>query len=74
LRRRSGIESATFVFDGGMSGQINLQAMNEAGLSCVTRLSNATLRLVGTRFYEGVGEVAGEVELNSGAPSYFSKA
>lgn len=43
LRRRFGIESATFVFDGGMSGEINLQAMREAGLSYVTRLSNATL-------------------------------
>ena len=43
LRRRFGIESATFVFDGGMSGQINLQAMNAAGLNYVTRLSSATL-------------------------------
>ena len=43
LRRRFGIESATFVFDGGMSGQINLEAMSKAGLNYVTRLSNATL-------------------------------
>ena len=43
LRRRFGIESATFVFDGGMSGEVNLRAMSEAGLSYVTRLSNATL-------------------------------
>ena len=43
LRRRFGIQAATFVFDGGMSGQINLQAMDEAGLSYVTRLSNSTL-------------------------------
>ena len=44
LRRRFGITSATFVFDGGMSGEINLKAMSEAGLSYVTRLSNATLQ------------------------------
>ena len=43
LKRRFGITEATFVFDGGMSGGINLQAMSEAGLDYVTRLSNATL-------------------------------
>ncbi len=43
LKRRFGIAEATFVFDGGMSGEINLKAMDEAGLSYVTRLSNATL-------------------------------
>lgn len=43
LERRFGITKATFVFDGGMSGEINLKAMSAAGLSYVTRLSNATL-------------------------------
>ena len=47
LRRRFGIQEATFVFDGGMSSRINLEAMDTAGLGYVTRLSAATLhRLV----------------------------
>ncbi len=44
LRRRFGIKEATFVFDGGMSSQINLEAMNAANLGYVTRLSVATLK------------------------------
>jgi hypothetical protein len=44
LRRRFGITEATFVFDGGMSSQINLEAMDAAHLGYVTRLSAATLR------------------------------
>lgn len=44
LRRRFGITQATFVFDGGMSSQINLDAMDAAHLKYVTRLSAATLR------------------------------
>ena len=44
LRRRFGIKAATFVFDGGMSSEINLEAMSAAGLGYVTRLSAATLR------------------------------
>jgi transposase len=44
LRRRFGIKEATFVFDGGMSSQINLEALNEANLGYVTRLSAATLQ------------------------------
>src|SRR5438093_1225022 len=43
LRRRFGIEEATFVFDGGMSSRINLEAMDQAHLKYVTRLSVATL-------------------------------
>jgi transposase len=43
LRRRFGIQEATFVFDGGMSSQINLEAMDAAGLGYVTRLSALTL-------------------------------
>jgi len=44
LRRRFGIREATFVFDGGMSSQINLEAMDAAKLGYVTRLSATTLR------------------------------
>jgi transposase len=44
LRRRFGIQEATFVFDGGMSSQINLEALSAAHLGYVTRLSAATLR------------------------------
>jgi transposase len=44
LRRRLGIQEATFVFDGGMSSQVNLEAMNAAHLGYVTRLSAATLQ------------------------------
>ena len=43
LRRRFGIEEATFVFDGGMSSRVNLEAMDQAHLKYVTRLSVATL-------------------------------
>jgi len=44
LRRRFEIKEATFVFDGGMSSRINLEAMDAAHLGYVTRLSAATLR------------------------------
>jgi len=44
LGRRFGIKEATFVFDGGMSSEINLEAMNAAALGYVTRLSASTLR------------------------------
>jgi len=46
LRRRFGITEATFVFDGGMSSQVNLEAMSQAHLKYVTRLSSATLQSV----------------------------
>ena len=48
LRRRFGIAEATFVFDGGMSSRINLEAMDEAHLGYVTRLSTATLQSLAT--------------------------
>lgn len=57
LKRRFGITEATFVFDGGMSGTINLEAMREAGLSYVTRLSNATLDSLLTQSAETLEEV-----------------
>lgn len=44
LRRRFGIQEATFVFDGGMSSEINLEALTEAKLRFVTRLSAPTLQ------------------------------
>lgn len=44
LRRRFGIREATFVFDGGMSSQVNLEALSQAHLKFVTRLSTASLQ------------------------------
>jgi hypothetical protein len=43
LRRRFGISEVTFVFDGGMSSTVNLEALSAAQMQFVTRLSNATL-------------------------------
>ena len=43
LRRRFGIAAVTFVFDGGMSSAVNLDALTEAHMQFVTRLSNATM-------------------------------
>jgi transposase len=59
LRRRFGIKEATFVFDGGMSSRINLEAMTAAGLGYVTRLSAATLQSL-------VAELALERQLELG--------
>jgi hypothetical protein len=44
LRRRFAIREATFVFDGGMSSHLNLEALDHASLGYVTRLSAATLQ------------------------------
>ena len=46
LGRRFGIRQAVFVFDGGMSSTINLEAMQREQLFFVTRLSAATLASV----------------------------
>lgn len=43
LRRRFGIKEAVFVFDGGMSSKINLEAVEALHLKYVTRLGAATL-------------------------------
>lgn len=43
LRRRFGIREAVFVFDGGMSSRINLEALEALHLQYVTRLGAATL-------------------------------
>jgi len=59
LRRRFGITEATFVFDGGMSSKINLEAMSEAHLKYVTRLSSVTLQSV-------LAELPQEVQMQLG--------
>lgn len=59
LRRRFGIKEATFVFDGGMSSQINLEALNEANLGYVTRVSAATLKTL-------ISELPAETQLELG--------
>jgi transposase len=59
VRRRFGITEATFVFDGGMSSQINLEALTAASLGYVTRLSAATLHAL-------VEELALEKQLEFG--------
>jgi transposase len=43
LRRRFGIQEAVFVFDGGMSSKVNLDAMDALHLKYVTRLSASVL-------------------------------
>jgi hypothetical protein len=49
LRRPFGVTGPTFVFDGGTSSRINLEAMDRAGLGQGTRLSAATLRQLKAR-------------------------
>lgn len=44
MRRRFGIKEAMFVFDGGMSSRLNLEALSAAKLRYVTRLSSASLK------------------------------
>ena len=43
LRRRFGIQEAVFVFDGGMSSKINLEALEALQLKYVTRLGPSLL-------------------------------
>ena len=43
LRRRFGIREAVFVFDGGMSSKVNLEAMEALGLQYVTRFGAGLL-------------------------------
>lgn len=43
LRRRFGIREAVFVFDGGMSSKVNLEAMEALGLHYVTRFGAGLL-------------------------------
>ncbi|MGD9897269.1 MAG: IS1634 family transposase [Candidatus Methylacidiphilaceae bacterium] len=44
LRRRLGIQEATFVFDGGMKSQLNLEMLTGMELQYVTRANQAKLR------------------------------
>jgi transposase len=43
MRRRFGIQEAVFVFDGGMSSKVNLEAMEALGLKYVTRCGAGAL-------------------------------
>src|SRR5690349_19901277 len=43
VKRRFGLKEAVFVFDGGMSSRLNLEALQKAHLPFVTRLSAASL-------------------------------
>jgi transposase len=43
LKRRFGLAEAVFVFDGGMSSRLNLEALRQEDLPFVTRLSPASL-------------------------------
>jgi transposase len=43
LKRRFGLQEAVFVFDGGMSSRLNLEALQKEHLPFVTRLSPASL-------------------------------
>jgi transposase len=43
LKRRFGLREAVFVFDGGMSSRLNLEALQKEHLPFVTRLSPASL-------------------------------
>ncbi|MDQ3622283.1 MAG: IS1634 family transposase, partial [Verrucomicrobiota bacterium] len=52
LRRRFAIREAVFVFDGGMSSKLNLEALEKSGLKFVTRLCNATLEKLLTELPE----------------------
>ena len=44
LRRRFGVQEAVFVFDGGMSSKVNLEAMEKLGMAYVTRTGSALLK------------------------------
>lgn len=59
LRRRFGVAEVTFVFDGGMSSAVNLDALTEAHMQFVTRLSNATMEAL-------LAELPAETQLELG--------
>ena len=74
LRRRFGIREATFVFDGGMSSAVNLEALEQAQMQFVTRLSNSTLEaLMADRSEDQqleLGDRSRLVEVNHGGKRY----
>lgn len=74
LRRRFGIREATFVFDGGMSSTVNLEALDEAKMQYVTRLSNLTMEALLTELPEEkqleLGDRSCVVEVNHKGKRY----
>lgn len=74
LRRRFGIREATFVFDGGMSSRLNLEAMTRDSLIFVTRLSSATLGALleasGTQLQMELGDSTHVMEIEHGGKRY----
>jgi transposase len=74
LRRRLGITEATFVFDGGMSSQLNLDALTAAKLAFVTRLCTATLQTLvselGLEKQLELGDDAGLLEVSHQGKRY----
>ncbi len=74
LRRRFGIREATFVFDGGMSSRLNLEAMTKDSLLFVTRLSSATLASLlestGTQLQLELGDQTRLLEVNQDGKRY----
>ena len=74
LRRRFGIQEATFVFDGGMSSRLNLEAMTRDSLIFVTRLSSATLGALleasGTQLQMELGDSTRVMEIEHGGKRY----
>ena len=74
LRRRFGIREATFVFDGGMSSRLNLEAMTRDSLTFVTRLSSATLGALleasGTQLQMELGDSTRVMEIEHGGKRY----
>jgi transposase len=74
LRRRFGIREATFVFDGGMSSRLNLEAMTRDSLTFVTRLSSATLGALleasGTQLQMELGDVPRVVDIEHKGQRY----
>ena len=74
LRRRFGIREATFVFDGGMSSRLNLEAMTRDSLLFVTRLSSATLGALreasGTQLQMELGDSTRVMEIEQDGKRY----
>jgi hypothetical protein len=74
LRRRFGIREATFVFDGGMSSRLNLEAMTLDSLVFVTRLSSATLGALleasGTQLQMELGDSTRVIEIEHDSKRY----
>jgi hypothetical protein len=74
LQRRFGIQEAVFVFDGGMSSRLNLEALSRDALTFVTRLSTATLQAVlvatGTALQTELGDHPSVMEIEHAGRRY----